>query len=117
MAARKTGTSWRLLVAMFAGWVNRGQQASIEYLKDENRVLRELHGARRLRFNDEQRARLARKARAVLREIGSLVTPDTLMRWYRRLIAHKYDGTGRWCMNRNVAASSHSHNLHQAPIA
>jgi transposase len=84
---------------MFAGWVNRGQQASIEYLKEENRVLRELHGARRLCFNDEQRARLARKAKAlphaVLREIGSLVTPDTMMRWYRRLIAHKYDGTDR----------------------
>lgn len=84
---------------MFAGWVNRGQQASIEYLKEENRVLRELHGAKRLCFNDEQRARLARKAKAlphaVLREIGSLVTPDTMMRWYRRLIAHKYDGTGR----------------------
>jgi len=62
---------------MFAGWLNRGQQASIEYLQEENRVLRELHGARRFRFNDEQRARLARKAKAlphaVLREIGSLV--------------------------------------------
>ena len=66
MAARKTGTSWHLLVAMFAGWVNRGQQASIEYLQEENRVLRELHGAKRLCFNDEQRARLARKARALL---------------------------------------------------
>ena len=38
MAARKTGTSWHLLVAMFAGWVNWGQQASIEYLKEENRA-------------------------------------------------------------------------------
>ena len=83
----------------FAGWVNRSQQDVIEYLKEENRVLREQLGARRLRFTDDQRRRLAAKATALCRdnleEIADLVTPDTLLRWYRKLIAAKYDGTKR----------------------
>ncbi len=47
----------------FAGWVNRSQQDAIEYLKEENRVLREQLGARRLRFTDDQR--LARNTNAL----------------------------------------------------
>jgi transposase InsO family protein len=81
----------------FAGWVNRGQQDVIEYLHEENRVLREQLSGRRLRFTDGQRRRLAAKAKVIGRkglfEIGTLVTPDTLLRWYRRLIARKYDGS------------------------
>jgi len=50
-----------------------------------------------LRFTDRQRRRLAVKARAIgrkrLLEIGTLVTPDTLFRWHRGLIAKKYDGS------------------------
>ncbi len=53
--------------------------------------------AARLRFTDEQRGRLAAKAktlgREALTEIAGLVTPDTLLRWYRTLIAKKYDGS------------------------
>jgi transposase InsO family protein len=82
---------------IFAGWVNRSQQNLIEYLQEENRVLREHVGGRRLRFTDGQRRRLAAKAEAISRkglfEIGTLVTPDTLLRWYRKLIAKKYDGS------------------------
>ena len=74
-----------------AGWVNRSQQDAIEYLKEENRVLREQLGAHRLRFTNDQRRRLAAKAKAMCREnlkgIAELVTPDTLLRWYRELIA------------------------------
>ncbi len=90
---------WQLLVVTLAGWVNRFQQDAIEYLKEENRVLREQLGGRRLRFTDEQRRRLAAKARALgrdgLKEVAGLVTPDTLLRWYTRLIAKKYDGSKR----------------------
>ena len=46
-----------MLVAV-VGWVNREQLAIIDYLTEENRVLRELHGKRRLRFTDDQRRRL-----------------------------------------------------------
>ena len=88
---------WQFFVIAFAGWVNRFQQDGIEYLKEENRVLREQLGGRRLRFTDAQRRRLAAKARTLgrdgLKEIADLVTPDTLLRWYKELIAKKYDGS------------------------
>jgi transposase InsO family protein len=83
------------LVAV-AGWMNQHQQQTIEYLREENRVLREQLGRRRLRFNDDQRRRLAVRAkglgRKLLAEVATLVTPDTLLAWHRKLIAHKYDG-------------------------
>ncbi len=87
----------QFLTLIFAGWVNRSQQDVIEYVQEENRVLREQLAGKRLRFTDGQRRRLAAKAKAIGRkglfEIGTLVTPDTLLRWYRRLIAKKYDGS------------------------
>jgi transposase InsO family protein len=82
---------------VFAGWMNRHQQEVIEYLQEENRALREQLGGRRLRFTDVQRRRLARRAHQIgrrgLTEIATLVTPDTLLRWYRELVARKYDGS------------------------
>ena len=87
----------RFFMLIFAGWVNRSQQNVIEYLHEENRVLRDQLGGKRLLFTDAQRRRLAAKAKAIGRrglfDIGTLVTPDTLLRWYRRLIASKYDGS------------------------
>jgi hypothetical protein len=87
----------QLLMMIFSGWVNRSQQNAIEYLQEENRVLREQLGGKPLRFTDQQRRRLAAKARSIGRqglfEIGTVVTPDTLLRWYRKLIARKYDGS------------------------
>ena len=84
-----------VLVAV-AGWMNQRQQQTIEYLQEENRILREQLGNRRLRFNDDQRRRLAVRAkglgRKLLSEVATLVTPDTLLAWHRRLIAQKYDG-------------------------
>ena len=71
----------------FAGWDNRSQQDAIEYLKEENRVLREELVARRIRFTDDQPRRLAAKAKALCRKnlkgIAELVTPDTLLRYLR----------------------------------
>jgi hypothetical protein len=87
----------QFLMLIFAGWVNRHQQDVIEYLQEENRSLREQLGGKRLRFTDQQRRRLALKAKQVGRrglvQIETLVTPDTLLRWYRQLIARKYDGS------------------------
>ena len=80
----------QFLMMIFAGWVNRSQQDVIEYLQAENRVLREQLGDGRLLFTDGQRRRLALRAEAIGRkglfEISTLVTPDTLLRWYRRLL-------------------------------
>ena len=62
-------------------------------------MLRELHGHKRLRFSDDQRRRLAAKGHAlgrrVLREFEPIVTPDTILRWHRELIAKKYDGSAK----------------------
>jgi transposase InsO family protein len=90
---------WQVFVVAAAGWVNRQQQQVIDYLQEENRVLREQLGGSRLRFTDDQRRRLAAKAkllgRKALGEIGSLVTPDTLLAWHRKLIARKWDYSAR----------------------
>src|SRR5262252_10110469 len=85
------------LVVSMAGWLNQKQQQIIDYLVEENRVLREQIGCRRMRFNDDQRRRLAVKAkklgRSVLNELATIVTPETLLAWHRKLIAEKYDGS------------------------
>jgi len=90
---------FRFVVISIAGWMNQQQQHAIDYLREENRVLREQLGGRRLRLNDGQRRRLAAKAkglgRRVLAEIATIVTPETLLAWHRKLIAQKYDGSGK----------------------
>jgi hypothetical protein len=53
----------RLLLVTLAGWVNRHQQEVIEYLVEENRVLKEQLSGRRLQLTDDQRRRLAVKGR------------------------------------------------------
>ena len=87
------------LVVAVAGWINQQQRDVIDYLQEENRVLREQCTPRRLRFTDVQRRRLAAQAQALGRrtlcDLGTLVTPDTLLRWHRQLIARKYDGSQR----------------------
>ena len=55
----------QFLLVMFAGWVNRRQQDVIAYLHEENSVLREQLGGRRLRFTDDQRRRLAARGKAL----------------------------------------------------
>src|ERR1700730_64640 len=84
---------------MFAGWVNCDQLDMIEYLLEENRVLKERLGGRRMRFTDAERRLLARKARAlgrkVLNELETLVTSDTLLRRYRELLTSKWNYSHR----------------------
>jgi transposase InsO family protein len=88
---------FRLLLISLAGRMNQQQQDVIEYLQEENRVLHEQLGNKRLRMNDDQRRRLAIRAkklgRRVLHELTTMVTPETLLAWHRRLIAQKYDGS------------------------
>jgi hypothetical protein len=90
---------WQLLLVGLAGWVNRQQQAVIEYLRAENQVLKEVHGKKRIRLNDDQRRCLAAKGkilgRKVLGEIGTTVTPDTILRWHRTFVAKKWDYSNR----------------------
>ena len=89
----------QFVVLFLVGWITRHQQDVVEYLRAENRVLREQLGGRRLRLTDPQRARLARKGkrlgRKLLGEVATIVTPDTILRWYRRLVAEKYSSPPR----------------------
>ena len=88
---------FRLLLISLAGWMNQRQQDVIDYLQEENWILREQLGGKRLRFNDDQRRRLAVRAKKLgwrmLNELTTIVTPATLLGWHRRLIARKYDGS------------------------
>ena len=81
------------LVCLLADWLNREQQKILEYLQEENRVLREQLGGS-LHLSDGQRRRLAAKGkelgRKLLKEVVTLVTPDTILRWHRQLIARKW---------------------------
>src|ERR1700726_3625356 len=90
---------FRFVLIAVAGWMNQRQLQMIDYLREENRVLREQLGGRRLRLNDDQRRRLAVKAkglgRKLLAEMATIVTPETLLGWHRKLIVQKYDGTGK----------------------
>jgi putative transposase len=77
--------------------MNQQPRDVIEYLREKNRVLRTQFGNRRIRFTDDQRRSLAAKAKLVgrklLSELSTIVTPETLLRWHRDLIACKYDGS------------------------
>ena len=90
--------AYKLILVSLAGWMNRQQQHVIEYLQEEIRVLKEQQGDERLKFTDEQRRRLAGKAKLIrygrLKEIVGLVTPQTLLAWHRKLLAKKYDSSG-----------------------
>ncbi len=74
--------------------MNRHQTDVIAYLVEENRVLKEQMKGRALRLTDDQRRRLAAKAkllgRKALNRVATIVTPDTIMRWHRQLIALKW---------------------------
>jgi transposase InsO family protein len=86
-----------VLIAMIAGWLQRHQQHVIAYLQEENRVLKAHLGDHRLRLTNTERRRLAARAyplgRTCLHEVATLVTPETLLRWYQQLIARKFDGS------------------------
>lgn len=74
-----------------ASWINARN------IERPSGVLREQLGSRRLRFTDERRRRLAAKGRAlgrtVLHALGGIVTPDTILRWYREIIASGRPGS------------------------
>jgi hypothetical protein len=86
----------KFILHCVAGWLNREQQAVIDYQREEIRVLKRIHG-KKPRFNDEQRRRLAAKAKKIrfgrLKEIAYLATPQTLLRWFRTRVAKKYDSS------------------------
>ena len=91
-----TGNKWARLLAYVTGLVNQQLLLQNEYLAAENRILR-AHLPTRLRLTDAQRSTLAeigrRLGRRALGEVASVAKPDTILAWYRRLVAQKFDGS------------------------
>jgi hypothetical protein len=79
---------------VLTSWLERRDREAIAYLIEEKRVLRRQLGGRRLRLTDDDRRRLAARAfrlgRQALRQMATIATPDTLLRWHRQLIARKW---------------------------
>jgi putative transposase len=83
-----------MLFAALLGWLEREQRDVIAFLREEHRALKSQLTGRRLQLDDAQRRRLAvlgqRLGRGVLRQVATLVTPDTILRWHRELVARKW---------------------------
>ena len=69
----------------------------IEYLAAENRILRAAHAPARLRLSDAERATLAgignRPGRRGLAKVAQVAKPETILGWFRKLVAQKFDGS------------------------
>src|SRR5215469_14772219 len=89
---------WTRILSFVTGLVNQELLLRNEYLAAENRILR-AHLSARLRLSDAERSTLAeiakRLGRKALQEIARVAKPDTLLAWYRQLVAHKFDGSRR----------------------
>ena len=103
MAAKGTGLTLPLplqfLAAWIAVWLERVLQQQVDYLKAENRYLREKLGGKWIRLTDSERRRLAvlgkKLGKKGLASVATIATPETILRWYRELVARRYDGTER----------------------
>ena len=89
----------RFLAAWIGLWLGRHQQLVIEYQREEIGMLRAKMGSQPVRLTDAERRRLAvlgkGLGRKALGKVATLATPDTILRWYRELVAKKYDGTAK----------------------
>jgi transposase InsO family protein len=104
MAAQKTKMTGALLplplqflAAWLAVWLGRVLQEQVDYLKAENRLLRERLGTKQVRLTDSERRRLATLGKALgqkgLAAVATIASPETILRWYRELVAKKYEGS------------------------
>jgi putative transposase len=101
----------QMVLAVLTGWLDHQERLSLAYLIEENRVLRRQLGGQRLQFTDDDRRRLAvrghRLGRRLLRRIATVVTPDTILRWHRQLIARKWTYARKRSSRYGVLAEIH----------
>jgi putative transposase len=91
----------QFIVAMLAYALNERMARKVEYLWEENRILKEAlqaaTGKRRVPLTDEQRRRLATKGKALTtaerEQCCQIVRPSTILAWFRKLVARKYDSS------------------------
>ena len=85
---------WKTLLAYITGSVDQELLLRNEYLVTENRLLRQQIPGR-VRLNDGERKTLAeigkRLSKQALAEVATIVKPETMLAWYRKLIAQKFD--------------------------
>ncbi|HYO82211.1 MAG TPA: helix-turn-helix domain-containing protein [Bryobacteraceae bacterium] len=84
------------LLAYVTGLVNQELLLQVEYLVAENRILR-AHAPARLRLSNEQRSTLAeigkRLGRKGLAKVALIAKPETILSWFRKLVAQEFDGS------------------------
>ena len=89
---------WARLLAYVTGLVNQKLLLQNEYLAAENRILRSRFPTR-MCLADPERSTLAeigkRLGRSALQQVACVAKPDTILAWYRRLIARKFNGSKR----------------------
>ncbi|HZL17336.1 MAG TPA: hypothetical protein VFG23_06295 [Polyangia bacterium] len=87
----------QVLAARIATWLGEQQARVIEYQRAENAALLERLGKHRLRLTDGERRHLAKLGKALgrkaLQQVATIATPDSILRWYRELVAARYDGS------------------------
>lgn len=90
---------WQFLLMTLASWVHREQQKVIDFYQAELKAVMKAQGKKRLLLTDEQRRLLAVKGKSLgrktLMELTTIVTPDTILRWHRQLVAQKWDYSDR----------------------
>ena len=101
-------SAFEMLLFTVTSWLDRREREVLAYLIEENRILRRQLGGWRLRLTDDDRRTLAARAyrlgRQALREVATIVAPDTLLRWHRRLIARKWTCANKGTSRRGVIA-------------
>ena len=100
-------SAFHMLLLTVTSWLDRREREVLAYLIEENRLLRRQVGGRRLRLTDDDRRKLVARAyrlgRQTLREVATIVTPDTLLRWHRQLLSRKWTYAKRGTTRRRCA--------------
>jgi hypothetical protein len=102
----------QFVLAVLSGWLNEHQAHVVDYLREENRLLKQQLRGQRLRLTDDDRRRLAAKGvvlgRKLLAQVATIVTPETILAWHRKLVGKTMtDGRrspGRPQSSRDLAA-------------
>jgi len=101
---------WARLLAYVTGLINQELLLKNEYLAAENRILR-AHLPVRLRLSDPERSTLAeigkRLGRKALAQLACVAKPNTILAWYRKLIAEKFDGSN-WACDHESKLGTHT---------